>query len=93
MAQTLTRYLRQPELLGQPEVTPEQAAANRAAGKSPRRPQPAIPGRVPISASTLWRRVGDGSFPKPVRLSGHVVAWDERDVIAWQQRQRTSAPA
>lgn len=93
MAQTLTRYLRQPELIGQPEVTPEQAAANRAAGKSPRRPQPAIPARVPFSASTLWRKVGDGTFPKPVRLSVHVVAWDEADVTAWQQRQRASVAA
>uniref|UniRef100_UPI0040488134 helix-turn-helix transcriptional regulator n=1 Tax=Limnohabitans sp. TaxID=1907725 RepID=UPI0040488134 len=30
---------------------------------------------LPFSSATLWRRVNDGSFPKPVKLSSRVTAW------------------
>ncbi len=49
--------------------------------RSPRRPG-ATP-VLPISAPTLWRRVRDGSFPKPVKLSERVTAWRVGDVRAW----------
>lgn len=42
---------------------------------------------VPFSAPTLWRRVKDGSFPQPLKLSPGVTAWRLRDIIDWQQAQ------
>ena len=30
---------------------------------------------LPFSSATLWRKVSDGSFPKPVKLSSRVTAW------------------
>lgn len=42
---------------------------------------------VPFSAPTLWRRVKDGSFPQPFKLSLGVTAWRQSDVVAWQRRQ------
>lgn len=48
---------------------------------SPKRPH-ATPA-LPFSAATLWRKVRDGSFPKPVRLSERVTAWRVGDVRAW----------
>lgn len=56
--------------------------------RSPRRPS-ATP-ILPFSAPTLWRRVKDGKFPKPVKLSDRVTAWRVRDVRAWLAN-RTSA--
>lgn len=44
-------------------------------------------GYVPFSPATLWRKVADGTFPQPVRLSAGVTAWRERDVVEWQRRQ------
>lgn len=38
-----------------------------------------------FSKSTLWRKVQDGSFPKPVKLSDRVTAWRLGDVRAWLQ--------
>lgn len=38
---------------------------------------------VPFSKSTLWRRVVDGSFPAPVKLSANVTAWRAEDVRRW----------
>ncbi len=40
-------------------------------------------GLVPFSASTLWRKVRQGEFPSPVRVSSQVTAWRVRDVRAW----------
>lgn len=38
---------------------------------------------VPFSKSTLWRRVDDGTFPAPVKLSSNVTAWRAEDVHRW----------
>ncbi|KWR89715.1 helix-turn-helix transcriptional regulator [Cupriavidus sp. IDO] len=34
-----------------------------------------VPSIVPFSAATLWRKVRNGTFPKPVKLSERVTAW------------------
>lgn len=39
--------------------------------------------RVPYSDTTLWRRVKDGSFPAPIRISANAVAWRESDIERW----------
>lgn len=49
--------------------------------QSPKRPTSTAP--LPISAPTLWRKVKEGSFPKPVKLSARVTAWRVGDVRAW----------
>ena len=38
---------------------------------------------LPFSSSTLWRKVREGSFPKPLKLSPRVTAWRVGDVRAW----------
>lgn len=40
---------------------------------------------IPFSSATLWRRVKDGSFPAPVKLSPNVTAWDVTKVREWMQ--------
>lgn len=42
-----------------------------------------IPAIIPISHATLWRKVKDGSFPAPVKLSSRVTAWPVEAVRAW----------
>lgn len=42
-----------------------------------------IPGIVPFSSATLWRKVSSGEFPSPVKLSSRVTAWRVEDVRAW----------
>jgi predicted DNA-binding transcriptional regulator AlpA len=42
---------------------------------------------VPASASTLWRWVNAGTFPKPVKLSERVTAWRCEDVRQWLDKQ------
>lgn len=40
-------------------------------------------GVLPFSASTLWRKVRDHSFPAPVKLSAGVTAWRVEEVRDW----------
>jgi predicted DNA-binding transcriptional regulator AlpA len=51
-----------------------------------------VPGIVPFSPATLWRKVKSGEFPAPVKLSARVTAWRLEEVHAWMQ-SRTSAGA
>ena len=38
---------------------------------------------VPLSRSTIWRKIRNRSFPAPIKISEGRVAWLERDVEAW----------
>ena len=80
---TSAGYIRQADLIGEPQVTQEQAEANRQAGRAPVRPRSGRPGMVPFSSATLWRMVKSGKFPAPHKLSDRVTAWKIQDVRAW----------
>lgn len=53
--------------------------------QSPKRP--GAPAPLPFSAPTLWRKVKDGTFPAPVRLSQRVTGWRVSEVRAWMAAQ------
>lgn len=38
-----------------------------------------------ISPSTIWRKVKNGSFAKPYKLSSGITAWKSSDLIEWEQ--------
>ena len=38
---------------------------------------------LPFSGTSLWRMVGEGRFPKPVKLSERVTAWRVSDIRTW----------
>lgn len=50
-----------------------------------------MPGILPFSPSTLWRRVRAGTFPAPVKLSKRVTAWRAEDVRQWLDEQGQAA--
>lgn len=47
-----------------------------------------IPDVVPFSSATLWRKCKSGQFPKPVKLSERVTAWNVGDVRAFLEAQK-----
>ena len=53
--------------------------------QSTKRPNNPVP--LPFSAPTLWRKVKAGTFPKPVKLSERVTAWNVGTVRAWMAAQ------
>ena len=40
-------------------------------------------GLMPFSPATIWRKVKDGTFPKPVKLGERITAWHMDDIEAW----------
>ena len=75
-------YGRLPDIVGQREITPAEAARNRKIGKDPKRPRPAIQGILSISRATFWRLVAKGTFT-PIRLSPRVTVFDLNEVRHW----------
>jgi prophage regulatory protein len=49
--------------------------------------QPQVLAFVPISKSTLWRRIRARTFPEPVKLSERVTAWRAEDIRRWIAQQ------
>jgi prophage regulatory protein len=53
--------------------------------------QPQVLVFVPISKSTLWRRIQAKTFPEPLKLSPRVTVWRAEDIrqwISWQGGER-----
>lgn len=46
---------------------------------------------IPISKSTLWRRVQARAFPEPVKLSERVTVWRVEDIRQWIDAQGRQA--
>lgn len=58
---------------------------NSRTGDSYLRQAQLIPRILPFSAATLWRKVKNGTFPKPVKLSDRITAWRVSDVQGWME--------
>lgn len=39
--------------------------------------------RCGVSRATIYRRMADGDFPRPLRLGPTAVGWRESDIEAW----------
>jgi len=46
---------------------------------------------IPLSDSTIWRRVRQGTFPAPVKLSERVTAWRAESIRQWLDEQGQAA--
>lgn len=48
---------------------------------------PAVKTITGLSRSTIYLRIAQGTFPKPVGLGGRAVGWLEAEVQEWLQRR------
>ena len=48
--------------------------------------------KVPVSKPEIYRRVKNGTFPQPVRLSQSVVAWVESEIDQWIAARMSERP-
>lgn len=44
---------------------------------------PAVKASTGLSRSTIYLRVAEGTFPKPVSLGGRAVGWLEAEIQEW----------
>lgn len=48
---------------------------------------PEVKARCGLSRSTIYSRVADGGFPKPINLGPRAVGWVEQEIEDWLTRQ------
>jgi len=48
---------------------------------------PAVKARTGLSRSTIYLRIAEGTFPKPISLGGRAVGWIETEVDDWLEHQ------
>ncbi len=48
---------------------------------------PTVKARTGFSRSSIYQRVADGSFPRPVSLGARAVGWIESEIEAWISRK------
>ncbi len=55
---------------------------------------PVVRARTGLSRSTIYLRISEGSFPRPVQLGVRAVGWVESEIDEWldQQIQNRSDP-
>lgn len=53
--------------------------------------QPTVAGLFAISPATVWRRVRNGTLPKPYKLSERVTVWSVADLRAALAATKVSA--
>lgn len=44
---------------------------------------PAVKARTGLSRTTIYRRIAEGTFPRPVVLGARAVGWVEFEIEAW----------
>lgn len=47
---------------------------------------------IPFSRGTLWRKVKEGTFPAPAKISAGVTAWRVEDIRAWMEPIHAQLP-
>jgi prophage regulatory protein len=56
---------------------------------------PLVKARTGLSRSTIYQRVGEGTFPRPMNLGARAVGWLETEIDGWLtaqiERSRKSA--
>jgi prophage regulatory protein len=73
--------LRLPQIIGQDEVTEEQAAENKRRNKGPKTSRPKITPLIPVGKSSWWAGVRDGRYPQSVKLGPKTTAWRCEDIF------------
>ncbi len=48
---------------------------------------PDVKARTGLSRSTIYLRISDGRFPKPVSLGGRAVGWIDSEIQDWLEKQ------
>ncbi len=48
---------------------------------------PAVKARTGLSRSTIYLRISEDRFPKPISLGGRAVGWIESEIDDWLNQQ------
>lgn len=54
--------------------------------------KPPVPALIPVSNSTWWAGVKSGRYPKPIKISTRITAWNVDDIRNFILKNQTSQP-
>ena len=43
--------------------------------------------KTTLGRSTIYKKIAENSFPKPVSLGANSVAWIESEILEWQEQR------
>lgn len=46
---------------------------------------------VGLSTTTIYKMMSEGTFPRPIKLTGKAVAWPESAIVEWLESRPVSA--
>lgn len=53
---------------------------------------PAVMEAVGLKKTAIYKRMGKGTFPQPVRITSRNVAWRQCEIVGWlEQREKEEA--
>jgi prophage regulatory protein len=52
---------------------------------------PAVTDLTGIKRSAIYKRIAEGTFPRPIKLSERCSVWPEQEVLDWQEAQIQSS--
>ncbi len=55
--------------------------------------RPEVQARTGLGRSTIYAKMADGTFPKPVKLGPKSVGWMESEIAAWLEGRRAERDA
>jgi prophage regulatory protein len=48
---------------------------------------PTVKGMTGIGHTSIYKKISEGTFPKPVRIGDRMVAWDSKEIDVWIEKQ------
>lgn len=48
---------------------------------------PSVKARTGLSRSTIYLRISQGCFPRPISLGGRAIGWLEEEITEWLNQQ------
>ncbi len=81
------RYNGLPPAVAAPSPQPNQPPSNSVSERLLRLPE--LIRLIGISRATIYRYIGNGRLPPPVKLSTRCVAWRASEITAWMAALRT----
>ncbi|MBF0383931.1 MAG: AlpA family phage regulatory protein [Magnetococcales bacterium] len=69
------------------EATPHQPKSTSGIWRYPQVHQ-----ETGLSRTTIWRKVREGSFPAPIKLTGYNIGWIASEVLDWRNTRPRVIP-
>ena len=79
----MNRRMRRAKIAARKKITAQTVVALKVRGSDQLLRFAQVRELVPLSRTTLWRKIRDGTFPAPIKLSDHARGWRLSTIRRW----------